>query len=235
MARVNLARRAEIGSAKRARTRAAILEAARDCYAAASSGAVTVDAVMQAAGLAKGTFYVHFEDLSALEAELGAVLVEQIDERLQPARLAATDPLTRLATAMTIMLCLLAAMLRLLAAQPARARLAARSAARIPGLGEAVYVRLREDLAAAEAAGRLALPSSDLAARIIFAIAVQAAEDLGLGRIDATTIPDIVRATLRAIGCAPADAAARADKASRSADKFAREIAASRGANSSGG
>jgi AcrR family transcriptional regulator len=228
MARVNLARRAEIGSAKRARTRAAILEAARDCYAAPSAAAVTVDAVMQAAGLAKGTFYVHFEDLAELEAELGAALVAEIDERLQPARLAVSDPLTRLATAMTIML-------RLLAAQPARARLAARSAARLPGLGEAVHVRLREDLAAAEAAGRLALPSSDLAARIVYAIAVQAAEDLGLGRIDATTIPDIVRAILRAVGCAPADAAARADQAARNADKFARILAASRGANSSGG
>jgi len=60
MARVNLARRAEIGSEKRARTRAAILDAARDCYATTTDGSVTVDAVMQAAGLAKGTFYVHF-------------------------------------------------------------------------------------------------------------------------------------------------------------------------------
>jgi hypothetical protein len=34
MARVNLERRAEIGLAKRSRTRAAILEAARTCYAA---------------------------------------------------------------------------------------------------------------------------------------------------------------------------------------------------------
>src|SRR5271165_4956223 len=101
MSRVNLARRAEIGSAKRARTRAAILDAARQCYAA---GPVTVDAVMQAAGLAKGTFYVHFKDLASLEEELGAALVEGINERLQPARLAVSDPVTRVATAMTIML-----------------------------------------------------------------------------------------------------------------------------------
>ena len=218
MAQVNLARRAEIGSAKRARTRAAILEAARNCYAAASADAVTVDAVMQAGGLAKGTFYVHFKDLAELEAELGAALVAEIDETLQPARLAVSDPVTRLATASTVML-------RLLAEQPARARLAARSAARIPGVGEAVHVRLREDLAAAQAAGRLALPSSDLAARIVTAITVQAAEDLAHGRIDANTIPDIVRTILRAIGCAPADAAARADQAARKADKF-QQIAA---------
>ena len=58
MARVNLERRAEIGLAKRNRTRAAVLDAARACYAAPKAAPVTVDAVMQAAGLAKGTFYV---------------------------------------------------------------------------------------------------------------------------------------------------------------------------------
>jgi AcrR family transcriptional regulator len=94
MSRVNLARRAELGSAKWARTRAAILDAARLCYGA---GPVTVDAVMQeAAGLAKGTFYVHFEDLASLEKELGAALIAELDEQLQPARLAVSDPLTRL-------------------------------------------------------------------------------------------------------------------------------------------
>jgi AcrR family transcriptional regulator len=81
MARVNLERRAEIGLAKRNRTRAAILEAARACYAAPKAAPVTVDAVMQAAGLAKGTFYVHFEDLGALEAELGETLTEELDRR----------------------------------------------------------------------------------------------------------------------------------------------------------
>ena len=210
MAHVNLARRAEIGSAKRARTRATILDAARRCYASASPGAVTVDAVMQAAGLAKGTFYVHFQDLPELEEELGAALVAEIDERLQPARLAVSDPVTRLATAIMIML-------RLLAEQPERARLAARSATRIPGVGQAVQGRLREDLTAAQEAGRLALPSSDLAARIVSAVVVQAAEELGTGRIDDAMLPDVVRAILRAIGCAPADAATHANRAARNA------------------
>ena len=47
MARVNLERRAQIGLAKRARTRAAILEAARACYAAQNGTPVTVEAVVQ--------------------------------------------------------------------------------------------------------------------------------------------------------------------------------------------
>jgi AcrR family transcriptional regulator len=221
MARVNLTRRAEIGSAKRARTRATILDAARECYAA---GPMTVDAVMQAAGLAKGTFYVHFEDLAALEAELGAELIAELDERLQPARLAASDPLTRLATAATLLL-------RYLAAEPARALLAARGAADLPGVSQAVHVRMREDLAAALAAGCLALPSTDLAARIVSAICVQAAQDLGHGRIDAGMVPHIVSAILRAIGCTPDDAAARTAEAARNADKFAHQLAAAGEAN----
>ncbi|MEK1895865.1 MAG: TetR family transcriptional regulator, partial [Rhizobium sp.] len=84
MARVNLERRAAIGEAKRARTRAAILEAARACYAAPEPVSATVDAVTQAAGVAKGTFYLHFRDLPALEAELGETLIAELSERLEP-------------------------------------------------------------------------------------------------------------------------------------------------------
>ena len=82
MARVNLKRRAEIASAKRARTRAEILKAARLCYTAPAAAPMTVEAVMQKAGLAKGTFYVHFDDLLGLEAELGDTLIQELDERL---------------------------------------------------------------------------------------------------------------------------------------------------------
>ena len=137
MARVNLERRAEIGLAKRNRTRASIVEAARACYAAPKKAPVTVDAVMQAAGLAKGTFYVHFEDLGALEAALGETLTEELDRRLQPARLAADHPLTRLATAVTVLL-------RDLARSPAQARLVARAAAAIPDVANAMQAHLRQ-------------------------------------------------------------------------------------------
>src|SRR5271165_4209537 len=120
MAQINLKRRAEIGAAKRVRTRAAILDAARECFGAAAGDAVTVDAVMLTAGLAKGTFYVHFQDLAELEAEIGAALISEIDDSLQPARLAIADPVSRIATATMILL-------HDLAAVPARARLAARA------------------------------------------------------------------------------------------------------------
>jgi AcrR family transcriptional regulator len=214
MAQINLKRRAEIAAAKRGRTRAVILQAARDSYGAATADSVTVDAVMQAAGLAKGTFYVHFQDLAELEAEVGSALVSEIDHRLQPVRLAIGDPLSRIATATIILL-------SDLAAAPAQARLAARAAARIPDVDWTIQTHLQEDLAAAGAAGRLALPSKELAARIVSAIVMQAATDFGQGRLSSKVIPDLVRAILRAIGCAPADAAKHTEQAARNADRFA--------------
>ncbi|CCM76770.1 TetR/AcrR family transcriptional regulator [Rhizobium mesoamericanum] len=223
MARVSLERRAAIGEAKRARTRAAILEAARACYANPDTAAATVEAVTQAAGLAKGTFYLHFRDLQALEAELGDALIAELSERLEPARLAVDNPLTRMATAVTILL-------RDLAAAPAQARLAARAAVMLPDVAKAVQARLRGDLAEAQAAGLLAVGSVDLAVRIVVALVEQASSLFSTSRIDVTAIPDIVRAVLRAMGCPPGDAAKRTDEAARNADAFAQRTSAATGA-----
>jgi AcrR family transcriptional regulator len=225
MARVNLQRRAEIGLAKRARTHAAILEAARACYAAPSAEPVTVDTITRVAGLAKGTFYAHFRDLPALEAELGEALIVALDERLQPARLAVGDPLNRLATGATIML-------NDLAAAPEQARLVAHAHRQLPEVARAVQARLRQDLVAADDAGLLALKDSDLALRIVVALFMQAVRDIGAGRSGASDVPDIVRAILRALGCAPADAAARAAEAACHAPASVQHLALAGDANS---
>ena len=49
--------------------------------------AITVDAVVDAAGVAKGTFYYHFQSIDELAAAVGAKLGESFDEMLTPARL----------------------------------------------------------------------------------------------------------------------------------------------------
>jgi AcrR family transcriptional regulator len=215
MARVNVARRAEIGLAKRGRTRAAILEAARACYAHPSAAPVTVEAVTRAAGLAKGTFYVHFEDLSALEAELGQTLIAALDQRLQPARLARDHPLTRIAVGFT-------ALLRDLARTPTQARLVARAAVVTPDVVAALQRHLHEDLADAKTAGLLAVGSVELAARMATALSQQAASDLADHKIDEGAIPDVVRAILRALGCTPREAQRHAATAERHASAQSR-------------
>ena len=71
MARVDLARRAQIGRDRRARTRAELIRAARTLYAGRTFNSVTVDDVVIAAGVAKGTFYVHFDGLDDLQSMTG--------------------------------------------------------------------------------------------------------------------------------------------------------------------
>ena len=150
---------------------------------------------------------------AALEAELAGALIEELDESLQPARLAADHPLTRLATGVTILL-------RDLARAPARARLVGRVVSAVPDVGRAVQAHLREDLAEASAAGLLAMRSVDLAAHVVTALCELAARALGEKRIDAKAIPDIERAILRA------------DQAARHADAFVRRADAPAGAPS---
>lgn len=216
MARIDLERRAEIGREKRARTRAAILEAARACYADPDAPSVTIESVMQQAGLAKGTFYLHFTDLAALEAALGDALIAELAERHEPARQSVTEPLARMATAVTIFL-------RDLAEAPSRARLVAHAIVALPDVAEAVQIRLKDDLAGAWKQGRIAVASVDLASRIVIALVQQSAFLFGGGKLDASAVPDLVRAILRALGCAPEEATRRADEAARNADVFARQ------------
>ena len=99
MAKIDLARRAEIGRERRARTRSQILEAGAMLLAERPLAAVTVDSVVEAAGVAKGTFYYHFQSMDELAAAVGAKLAESFDELLAPAVREMRDPIARLSFA----------------------------------------------------------------------------------------------------------------------------------------
>lgn len=67
--KTNLARRKEIGWAKRMRTRGTMLDAARRLIAARGCDAPTIDDFIKEAAVARGTFYNHFKDrLEVIEA-----------------------------------------------------------------------------------------------------------------------------------------------------------------------
>ena len=80
MARIDLARRAQIGRDRRARTRSQLIEAARALYGRSPIEAVTVDDVVAEAAVAKGTFYVHFDGLAELQAAVADQLAHEFDE-----------------------------------------------------------------------------------------------------------------------------------------------------------
>ena len=97
MAKINPIRRAEIGREKRARTRAELVAAANSLFARQAVESVTVDDVVKEAGVAKGTFYVHFDGLDGLTAAVAEELVQSFDELLQPGRLSFVEPALRIA------------------------------------------------------------------------------------------------------------------------------------------
>ena len=196
MARIDLARRAEIGREKRARTRAQIVEAGAALLADRPPEALTVDAIVEAAGIAKGTFYYHFKNIEELAGAVGEQLGESLDELLAPARLSLPDPIARISFAFS----------RFLAKSiedPHWARLVLQSTQATTEPARGVREHLKADLTEAKAQGRLRIDDIELAADIVVGIYLQVTR----GILHRGAAPDLVdqalAAVLRAVGASP--------------------------------
>jgi AcrR family transcriptional regulator len=193
MAKIDLARRAEIGREKRARTRAQIVEAGAMLLAERPLEALTVDAVVDAAGVAKGTFYYHFQSMDELAAAVGEKLGESFDELLAPARIGLRDPIARISFAFT-------RFLEKAIADPVWARLVVRSAQAPTEFARSVRANLKTDLDEARAHERLTVQDVELAADIVVGIWLQVTRGT-LQRRAAPDLPDRALDTvLRALG-----------------------------------
>jgi len=154
--------------------------------------ALTVDAIVEAAGVAKGTFYYHFQSVEELVAAVGASLADTFDELLAPSRLGEPDPVERMSLAFT-------KFLEKAINEPLWGRLVVRSA-QVPAAIGGVREHLEADLAEAIAQGRLAIHDAQLAADIVIGIWLQVTR----GSIERRAAPDLTRqilaAVLRALG-----------------------------------
>src|SRR5271167_5162124 len=148
MAKIDLARRAQIGRDRRAKTRAQLMKAARALYAERALDSVTVDDVVNEASVAKGTFYVHFEHLGELQAAVADELAQNFDDLLQPLRMTLANPVERVAAGC-------AAFIQEALQNPAWGSLLARCAWALPSVATAARANLREDLELAAAQSRL--------------------------------------------------------------------------------
>ena len=193
MAKIDLVRRAEIGRERRARTRAQILEATEILLAERPPEALTIDAIVDAAGVAKGTFYYHFQSIEELTAAVGAKLGESFDDLLAPARLAIPDPITRLSFGLT-------KFLEKAIDEPLWARLVIQSAQAPTGVRESIRCNLKADLAEAKAQGCLIVDDIELAADIVIGVWLEVAR----GTLQRGPAPNLagqmVDAVLRALG-----------------------------------
>ena len=193
MATIDLARRAEIGREKRARTRAQIVEAGAQLLSERPLEALTIDAVVEAAGVAKGTFYYHFQSIDELAAAVGAMLGQTFDELLEPARLKLRDPIARLSFAFT-------QFLEKAIADPAWARLVVQSSQSPSEPFGGVRANLKMDLAKAIAEGRLGVRDVELAADIVIGVWLQVTRGSLERRPPANLPSQALEAVLRGLG-----------------------------------
>jgi AcrR family transcriptional regulator len=195
MAKVDLARRAQIGRDRREKTRAQLIQAARALYAKRPIELVTIDDLVGEAGVAKGTFYGHFEHLTDLQVAVAYELAEDFDVLLQPFRLTLADPIERVAAGS-------AAFIREALRDPAWGCLVARGAWALPTVESAAQTKLTEDLQLAAAKGRLGALTPELAFDVVIGIVLQAMRVAGESRLSPSDAPMVVEAILRALGVA---------------------------------
>jgi len=194
MANIDPVRRAEIGREKRARTRAQLVAAARALFARQAVESVTVDDVVRQAEVAKGTFYVHFQDLRELTAAVADELIKTIDDLLQPVRLSMDEPALRIAYGCR---CFIDRAL----ADPSWAGVAARMAAAADNVGEVARRRLLEDIKRhVKGLPQGATIGADLALEIVVGIVLQVLAAVADGRLSSHHREAAIAAILRAIG-----------------------------------
>ncbi|GLS36811.1 TetR family transcriptional regulator [Mesorhizobium tianshanense] len=193
MTKIDLARRAEIGREKRARTRAQIVEAGAVLLGGRTHEAVTVDALVAAAGVAKGTFYYHFKSIGELAAAVGAGLSQSSDELLTPARLHRRDPVERLSFAFV-------KFLERASADTDWARLVIQSSQSPIEFGLGVRANLKADIGEAIAQGRPKVRDVELAADIVIGIWLEVTRGIIARGSRPETTSQALDATLRALG-----------------------------------
>lgn len=200
MAKINPTRRAEIGREKRARTRAQLVEAANSLFARQAVESVKVDDVVKEAGVAKGTFYVHFDSLETLTAAVAEELVQSFDEMLQPSRVSLSEPALRIAFGCR-------SFINKALNDTRWAAVAARLTAATPQGGENIRRRLFEDLQ------HLSMKSPEetsveLKLEVVVGIMLQILRALGEGRLSSLDPDAATSAILLAIGLSAQEAGA---------------------------
>lgn len=194
---------------RRARTRAALLRAGQALFAARSVDGVSIDDIVTAADVAKGSFYNHFPDKEALARAIGEEVRRAAEALAAEVGAGFDDPAERVARA-------LCGFVRQAAAEPERARAMQRlfPAAAVPDAP--MDAGVRADVAAGLEAGRFKGLGQEAAvltavglvqAAVARAVGPESAKPARLGR-------EMAFALLRGLGVNPDEAQAIAARAS---------------------
>lgn len=187
------------GDRRRMRTRAALLDAGRRLFAERDAASVTIQEITEAADVAKGSFYNHFESREELQRraaeealeELGASLDREVAEReADPARVIAQS---------------LLATMRACIANPSLGAFVLRNTD-ILDLGEAILSRGRRDLLHGRRSGRFEIDDVDVLLAALAGASQQILRGRLAGRLRASAETRFVALVLRLLGVESAEA-----------------------------
>jgi AcrR family transcriptional regulator len=184
------------------RTRAALIAAGRQLFSMHPIDAVTVDDIVRAAKVGKGSFYNHFSDREALLRAIASEIRASVERAVGLANSEVSDPARRVARAMCVYL-------RSAVDDPERARLLSRVQSGVTSLAAPLNRGLVEDIAAGLAQARFSV--STLEAGVLYVLGVT---QIALVRVLEEPTSTVVVAfaqqicalTLRGLGIDPADA-----------------------------
>lgn len=145
---------------RQTRTRHALLSAARQLMAQGARAAFTVDELIAAAGVAKGSFYNHFPDKETIAAEVHRAVREMEEIQIAAVNRDIADPVARITRGMAVY-----ASMALTAPEDAQILTLSRVDKRF--LESTANAGLREDLRAALNGGRIVAPSIEAAALLV--------------------------------------------------------------------
>ncbi len=176
---------------RRLETRNALLQAGRELFSESGREQVSIEAITSAAGVAKGSFYNHFESRDALYDEVLDRAVQGLVQRYREIQLDFDDPLT-LAVARSEM------SLRLLLEDPGVCRLLLQAGPARPGdaIDRGLNTALGAELAEAASLGNFSSLDPDLVYAAYFGVITQTIGHLLLDA-DAIDPPEAARQVTR--------------------------------------
>lgn len=161
------------------RTRAALIDAGRRLFGEQPVDAVTIDDLVQAAAVGKGSFYNHFPHREALLGAIAADIRTGLNGAIEQANAGQADPARRIARAICISL-------RYALDEPEAARVLSRINAGQTPVEAVVNRGLVDDLEAGLVSGRLRVATVEAGVLYVLGIA-QAALTAVLGQGDGRT------------------------------------------------
>ncbi len=180
--------RPRVGRERRARTRLRIVEAALRVFAEKGPDVPVIDDFIQAAGVARGTFYNHFRTTDELLTATSNWLENDLMAAIETVNGAFEDPVQRLATGIRLWL-------HLSRGDAVFCAFLVRSRFR----GRTVERHLARDLGGGLRSGRLVAPSIDVARDLVVGAVREAQVRMMGARMPRTYPEDVARLILRAL------------------------------------